>query len=52
VSEEVWKTMQKTKVINKLTEDNIFLGDEINPQHSTWLAFLRAKIILGKKEDY
>jgi sulfate permease, SulP family len=46
ISDEVWHTFLKTKLVEKIGSENLFLTDEVSPQLSTWNACLRAKELL------
>jgi SulP family sulfate permease len=47
LSEEVWNTLYKTKLVNELGQNNLFLSNEANPQLSTWRACLRAEELIS-----
>lgn len=50
ISEEVWQTLYKTKLVRELGADNLFLSDDTKPQLSTWRACMRAEELIHQKK--
>ena len=48
LTEDVWSIFHKSKLVEKIEVDNLFLSDETRPQLSTWKACLRAQELLNK----
>jgi len=46
ITEEVWKVLYRSRIVDEFGRDNLFLTDETKPQLSTWRACLRAEELL------
>ncbi|MEL7431411.1 MAG: SulP family inorganic anion transporter [Chlamydiota bacterium] len=51
LTEKVWRTLSRAKVLEKMQPAHFFLRDETRPQLSTWKACLRAEEILSDQEQ-
>ncbi len=51
ITQEVWETLQRAGLIEQIGKDNVFLTNEINPQLSTWKAYLRAEELLSSCKE-
>ncbi|MEM8628959.1 MAG: SulP family inorganic anion transporter [Chlamydiota bacterium] len=52
ITEKVWYTLSRAKVLEKMQAINFFLRDETRPQLSTWKACLRAEELLSRRGSF